>query len=49
MTSWGYDVYGLDTKTYLTSFTGKTTLKETEVAADFHQLAIGQPTDPASP
>ena len=37
--SWGYDVYGLDTKDYLSSFTGKTTLKETEVMSDFRALA----------
>jgi dienelactone hydrolase len=39
MASWGYDVYGLDTKTYLDSFTGKTTLKETDVMNDFRQIA----------
>lgn len=39
MASWGYDVYGLDTKHYLESFTGKTTLTEAEVAGDFKQLA----------
>lgn len=39
MASWGYDVYGLDTKRYLMSFTGKTTLKETDVMNDFRQLA----------
>jgi pimeloyl-ACP methyl ester carboxylesterase len=37
--SWGYDVYGLDTRRYLESFTGKTTLKETEVMSDFRQIA----------
>lgn len=37
--SWGYDVYGLDTRHYLESFTGKTPLKETEVMADFLQIA----------
>lgn len=36
---WGYDVYGLDTKTYLSGFTGKTTLKESDVAADIRTLA----------
>jgi len=36
--SWGYDVYGLDTKRYLESFTGKTTLKETDVMTDFRQI-----------
>lgn len=39
MASWGYDVYGFDTKTYLTSFTGKTPLKETDVMSDFRQIA----------
>ena len=39
MASWGYDVCGLDTKTYLTSFTGKTTLKDSEVASDFRDVA----------
>ena len=39
MASWGYDVYGLDTKTYLTGFTGKTALKEAEVMSDFQQIA----------
>jgi dienelactone hydrolase len=37
--SWGYDVYGLDTMTYLRGFTGKTTLKETDVMNDFRQIA----------
>lgn len=39
MSAWGYDVYGLDTKRYLTSFTGKTTLSEADVMNDFRQLA----------
>ena len=39
MASWGYDVFGVDTKTYLQSFTGRVTLNETDVAADFRQLA----------
>lgn len=39
MALWGYDVYGLDTKHYLQSFTGKTTLKETDVMSDFRQIA----------
>jgi dienelactone hydrolase len=34
----GYDVYALDTKHYLSSFTGKTHLTEPEVMADFHFL-----------
>jgi len=37
--SWGYDVYGIDTRRYLMSFTGKTTLQETEVMSDFRQVA----------
>lgn len=37
--AWGYDVYGLDTKRYLSSFTGKTTLTEQEVMADFRTVA----------
>lgn len=36
---WGYDVYGIDTKRYLESFTGATNLKETEVMADFRTVA----------
>ena len=39
MASWGYDVYGLDTKTYLTGFTGKTRLQEADVMSDFRQVA----------
>jgi fermentation-respiration switch protein FrsA (DUF1100 family) len=39
MASWGYDVYGIDTKRYLESFTGKATLKESEVPGDFRQVA----------
>lgn len=37
--SWGYDVYGLDTKRYLESFTGGSTLKETDVMNDFQKIA----------
>ncbi len=37
--SWGYDVYGLDTKPYLESFTGKTTLEEAQVMSDFREIA----------
>lgn len=37
--AWGYDVYGIDTRRYLMSFTGKTTLQETEVMSDFRQVA----------
>jgi pimeloyl-ACP methyl ester carboxylesterase len=36
---WGYDLYGVDTKAYLESFTGKTTLKETDVMADIRTVA----------
>jgi len=39
MASWGYDVYGLDTKHYLASFTGRTTLKEPQVMEDVLNLA----------
>ncbi len=35
----GYDVYALDTRHYLASFTGKTPLTPTDVMADFHTLA----------
>ncbi len=37
--AWGYDVYGLDTKHYLESSSGKTPLKEADVMADIRQLA----------
>lgn len=40
MATWGYDVYGLDTKTYLESFTGKTTLTENDVMSDFRNLTL---------
>ncbi|MCC6263398.1 MAG: alpha/beta hydrolase [Bryobacterales bacterium] len=36
--SLGYNVYGFDVKTYLTNFTGKTTLSEREMAADLRAL-----------
>jgi pimeloyl-ACP methyl ester carboxylesterase len=39
MAAWSYEVYGLDTKHYLESFTGKTTLQEAEVMRDFGQIA----------
>jgi fermentation-respiration switch protein FrsA (DUF1100 family) len=39
MAGWGYDVYGIDTKRYLESFTGKTNLTVSDVMADFHTLA----------
>jgi dienelactone hydrolase len=35
----GYDVYGWDIKTYLTGFTGKTTLSETEMMTDIREVA----------
>lgn len=35
----GYDVYALDTRHYLASFTGKRPLAPTDVMADFHTLA----------
>jgi fermentation-respiration switch protein FrsA (DUF1100 family) len=38
--SWGYDVYGLDTKRYLESFTtSKAALRETDVMADMRAIA----------
>ena len=40
MASWGYDVYGLDTKRYLESFTAEgTTLREADIPGDFGQIA----------
>jgi len=40
MASWGYDVFGVDTKRYLESFTsGKATLQEAEVTADMREFA----------
>ena len=36
----GYDVYGLDTKRYLTSFTGNSPLHEADVMHDFHDIAV---------
>lgn len=39
MAAMGNDVYALDTKRYLSSFTGKTHLTEKDVMADFHELA----------
>lgn len=35
----GFDVYGIDTRRYLQSFTGPTVLKTSEIASDFAQLA----------
>lgn len=52
MAGWGYDVYGLDTKTYLSSFTGSFSgsfsggfnssarLRESDVMSDFRQIAL---------
>lgn len=37
--SWGYDVYGFDTKHYLESFTGKTMLSEADVMKDMRSVA----------
>lgn len=34
----GYNVYGFDVKTYLSDFTGKTTLSEAEMASDLRRL-----------
>jgi pimeloyl-ACP methyl ester carboxylesterase len=39
MAASGYDVYGIDTRHYLQSFTGSTILKTSEIAADFHEFA----------
>lgn len=39
MAATGYDVYGLDTRRYLQSFTGATVLTTAEVASDFAQMA----------
>jgi fermentation-respiration switch protein FrsA (DUF1100 family) len=39
MASWGYDVYGLDTKTYLDSFTKHGQLKEADVSGDLCTIA----------
>lgn len=38
MASWGYDVYGVDTKEYLSAFTGGTRLEESDVMSDFHEV-----------
>jgi phosphatidylglycerol lysyltransferase len=40
MSAVGYDVYGWDTKRYLMSFTGKTTLREPEIMADVASMAV---------
>jgi uncharacterized protein len=39
MATWGYDVYGLDTKIYLDSFTGTTPLTEPDVMHDLRAIA----------
>jgi pimeloyl-ACP methyl ester carboxylesterase len=39
ISSWGYDVYGLDTRRYLAGFTANDPLQKTQVAADFGQIA----------
>jgi fermentation-respiration switch protein FrsA (DUF1100 family) len=36
----GYDVYGIDTRRYLQSFTGSSVLKTSEIASDFRELAL---------
>lgn len=37
--SWGYDFYGIDTKEYLSRFTGWATLRESDVMTDFRAVA----------
>jgi len=44
--SWGYDVYSIDTKDYLESFSGKGPLTEAEVMRDFGQFAALIPRPP---
>jgi alpha-beta hydrolase superfamily lysophospholipase len=39
LSSWGYDVFGLDTKRYLESFTGGTTLQQSDVMTDMRAIA----------
>jgi len=39
VSGWGYDVYGLDTKRYLSAYADTGGLAETQVASDFAQLA----------
>ena len=39
MAAWGYDVYGLDTKTYLSGLTGCPRLRESDVMSDFREIA----------
>jgi dienelactone hydrolase len=45
----GYDVYGLDTKRYLESFTSKTSLRETDVMSDFREIAMWTTEGQAAP
>ena len=46
ISSFGYDVYGLDTKHYLESFTGTTTLNESDIMGDFKRIADWIGTNP---
>ena len=39
MAGWGYALYGLDTRQYLESFTGRSGLKESDVAGDMRRIA----------
>ncbi len=39
MASWGCEVYGIDTKRYLESFTGETTLSVNDVMSDFAAIS----------
>lgn len=39
MASWGFDVYGLDTNRYLSSFTGRTILTEQQIVEDLLTLS----------
>lgn len=49
MASWGYDVYGVDTKRYLDSFTtASSTLTETDVMDDMRAMVSGPPSSQAS-
>lgn len=45
----GYDVYALDTRHYLASFTGKTPLTPEDVMRDFHTLAAQVHPKPGEP
>jgi dienelactone hydrolase len=46
MASWGYDVFAVDTKSYLEAFTGKTTLQPGDVGRDFYSLAAWAASEP---